>query len=82
MQKTELQQAIKKIVHGDTPDHFMSDSMLAKPDEIMQAIDTHIEAILQRVIGEDEPHPLDLKGRGMKALDVDCRNKFRAEQRK
>jgi hypothetical protein len=34
----ELRDKIKRIIHGDTPDHFMSDNMLGKPDEIMQLI--------------------------------------------
>lgn len=38
MDDDTLLKKIKKIVHGNMPDHFMSDSMLAEPREIMQLI--------------------------------------------
>ena len=33
--KDGLEKRIKKIVHGDMPDHFMSDNMLKKPNQIL-----------------------------------------------
>ncbi len=35
MSDVSIREQIKKIAHGDTPDHFMSDSMLAVPDKIL-----------------------------------------------
>lgn len=35
MTEEELKQKIRKIVHGDMPDHIMSDTMLRKPDELL-----------------------------------------------
>lgn len=45
----ELRKKIKAIVHGDMPDHFMSDSMLAKPDKIMQLFNQEVQKALSMV---------------------------------
>jgi hypothetical protein len=72
----ELRAKIKKIIHGDTPDQFMSANMLAKPDAIMSLVEIYSKEMLEDVIGDDEQ---TVMGRGVPGY---TKNLLRGEQHK
>lgn len=69
----ELRLQIKKIVHGDNmPDHFMSDKLLAKPDQILRLITTQ-DAQLKAALLDVLPREIELSDNMTPTTHAYCR---------
>lgn len=61
----ELKEKIRKIVLGDTPDHFLSDNMLSKPDQLLALFTEHskeVDRLARQNIADELGKMMEIQG--------------------